>query len=106
MKTKLLLILGMLLTTLASSHAQTNFTKVTNGPIVTDLGNWAGCAWGDFRNTGFQDLVVANYSPGTNACHQNYGDGTEMLSDGIALKISLHVGKKTTPQPQTKAKNL
>jgi hypothetical protein len=31
MKTKLLLALGLLLTALASGHAQTTFTKITTG---------------------------------------------------------------------------
>ena len=58
-----------------SSPAQVTFTQITNAPIATDTGSFLGCAWGDYRNSGFQDLVVCN-SPGTNAYYQNNGDGT------------------------------
>src|ERR1051326_4492154 len=36
------------------------FTKITAGSIVTDSGNALGCAWGDYDNDGFLDLLVAN----------------------------------------------
>jgi hypothetical protein len=42
MKTKILLALGVFLSTLAGSHAQTNFTKITTGNIVTDKGSYIG----------------------------------------------------------------
>ena len=94
MKTKHTLILGILVTALVTAHAQTTFTQITNGPIVTDLGNWVGCAWGDFHNTGFQDLVVANYSAGTNVYYQNNGDGTfTKVSQGAPVADSdYHIG--------------
>jgi len=34
------------------------FAKVTSGSIVTDVGNFLGCAWGDYDNDGFLDLFV------------------------------------------------
>jgi hypothetical protein len=39
---------------------QPAFTKITEGAIVTDGGSSYGCAWGDYDNDGFIDLVVAN----------------------------------------------
>jgi hypothetical protein len=75
MKTKLLLALGLLLTALASSHAQITFTKITTGAIATDTGGFTRCVWGDFHNSGFLDLFVCNYN-GTNVYYQNNGDGT------------------------------
>jgi hypothetical protein len=39
--------------------AQTSFTKITEGPVVTDLSLSALCpAWGDLNNDGHVDLVV------------------------------------------------
>jgi hypothetical protein len=57
---KLLLILGIFLNVLASGKAQTTFTKITNGAIVTDLGTYTRGAWGDFNNDGFLDLFVSS----------------------------------------------
>src|SRR5438552_2708711 len=41
--------------------AQTTFTKITTGEIVTDGGSSYGCAWGDYDNDGFLDLFVVRY---------------------------------------------
>src|SRR6266566_3185966 len=55
--------------------AQTTFTKITEGDVVHDLGNFVGGAWGDFNNDGFLDLFVSHYG-GTNAFYRNNGTGT------------------------------
>ncbi len=40
-----------------------NFTKLTAGSVVTDLGNSVSATWGDFDNDGDLDLLVANHCP-------------------------------------------
>ncbi|HEY5910047.1 MAG TPA: FG-GAP-like repeat-containing protein [Verrucomicrobiae bacterium] len=56
------------------------FTRVgsTAGPITTDYHPSHGCAWLDFNNDGYRDLLVLNLSTtGTrNALYWNNGDGT------------------------------
>src|SRR6185437_15600797 len=79
MKTNTLFALGVCLAALNQSHAQTTLTQITNSAAVNDLGNWIGCAWGDYHNSGFLDLVAANLF-GTNAYYEN--------SNGTFLKIS------------------
>jgi hypothetical protein len=41
--------------------AQSSFTKITEGPVVTDLGvSPLGPAWGDLNNDGYLDLVIGD----------------------------------------------
>jgi hypothetical protein len=51
------------------------FTKVVDGPVVTDGGSSYGCTWGDFDNNGFPDLFVSNYGE-NNFLYSNNGDST------------------------------
>jgi hypothetical protein len=51
------------------------FTKITFGSIVTDIGGFSGCAWGDYDNDGCLDLFVCNYG-NSNLLYHNNGDGT------------------------------
>ncbi len=93
MKTKTLLVLGVFLATLASGRAQTNFTKITTGDIVTDSGQFAAPCWADFDNHGFLDLLVPNYS-GANVFYRNNGDGTftKVIQGDPVQDIGYHAG--------------
>jgi hypothetical protein len=77
MKMKNYLQLGAIwFAALASARAQTTFTQITTGPIVSDTGNFVGAAWGDFHNSGFQDLILAGYYGQANVYYRNNGGGT------------------------------
>jgi len=58
------------------------FTKITSGPVVTDAGSWAGCAWGDYDNDGFLDLFITDTARADtsllqrNALYHNNQNGT------------------------------
>jgi hypothetical protein len=52
------------------------FTRILDGPVVTDGGSSYGCTWGDFDNNGFPDLFVANYYNENNFLYANNGDST------------------------------
>lgn len=69
----------------ANEQGQTNFlynnlgdgtfTKILDGPLVTDIASSFGSSWGDFDNDGDLDLFVANADrPGV--LYVNRGDGT------------------------------
>ena len=69
------------------------FTRVTQGPVATDPGDFHGCAWGDYDNDGFMDLFLANPSHYNNLYH-NDGDGTftRVTSDAIVGDVGNWVG--------------
>jgi len=50
------------------------FTRITAGAIATDVANSSGCAWGDYDNDGWLDLVVANVQT-PNCLYHNDGNG-------------------------------
>jgi hypothetical protein len=52
------------------------FTKVTQGPWVTDSGAGVSAAWGDYDNDGLVDLFVGNSNNQNNYLYRNNGDGT------------------------------
>ncbi|MGH7971529.1 MAG: FG-GAP-like repeat-containing protein, partial [Limisphaerales bacterium] len=67
----------------------TLFTRITNGPIATDLGQSGSCVWADFNNDGFLDLYVAQYFSQTNCFYRNNGDGSfTRITQGDALVTS------------------
>jgi len=81
-----------LLASLAIAHAQPNFTQVTNTVISDDIGQWVGCVWGDFRNSGYQDLIVCDYSGGYNAYYQNnVGTFTKITQGNPVQDADYHI---------------
>jgi len=44
------------------------FTKITNDPVANISNFGEGCAWGDYDNDGYQDLVVTNYNDYCQTC--------------------------------------
>ena len=60
-----------------SGRAQTSFTKITTGPVATDVEHSVGCAWGDYDNDGFLDLFVTSFDRTSfNTLYHNERDGT------------------------------
>lgn len=57
-----------------------NFEKVTQGPVVNDIGYSKGGSWGDYDNDGDLDLFVANGGASLDGqndfLYKNNGDGT------------------------------
>ncbi len=51
------------------------FRKITEGPVVSDLGTSVTGCWGDYDNDGYQDLFVANRS-GVAFLYNNNRNGT------------------------------
>jgi hypothetical protein len=59
-----LLAAGVFLAVVANGFGQAPFAKVTEGEIVTDLGQFASAAWGDFSNRGLLDLIATTNDRG------------------------------------------
>jgi hypothetical protein len=70
MNSKTNLTFGILLALAISVFAQTNFTKITTGGIVTNKGGYVYGVWGEFKNDGYLDVFVAN-DQGVNAFYLN-----------------------------------
>ena len=75
----------------ALSQPVTTFTKITTGPVVTNLARGWGAAWGDFDNDSFIDLVVAN--EGADFLYRNNRDGTLIqITSGPVVTNSSDLG--------------
>ncbi|NNC84113.1 MAG: CRTAC1 family protein, partial [Flavobacteriales bacterium] len=65
-----------------------DFQQVMSEPMAIDSGSSYGCAWGDYNNDGFQDLIVANWQDETqsNYLYKNLGNSNhwlEMRLEGV-----------------------
>jgi hypothetical protein len=74
-------ISGSITSRVAHLEVDPTFTKITTGSIVTDVGYGIGCAWGDYDNDGFIDLIVTDISESAptaqkNVLFHNNRDGT------------------------------
>src|SRR6267142_1810131 len=63
------------------------FNKITNGAIVTDIGNGHGCGWADYDNDGYLDLFVANRL-GANFLYRNNGNSNAWLTLKLEGRLS------------------
>ena len=61
------------------------FAKVTDELPATDQGNSYGCAWGDYDNNGFLDLVVANWQDESQNNYLYKNDGNQ--NNWIKIKL-------------------
>ncbi len=76
MNPRLLSMLALVAAGLTTASAQSTFTKVTTGQIVTDTGHFMGAAWGDYDKDGFIDLAVSSAGNLQNRLYRNNRDGT------------------------------
>lgn len=62
-----------------------NFTRITQGEIVTNLQSSVACAWADYDKDGYLDIFVANAFSENDALYRNNGNGsfTKILTGPI-----------------------
>jgi hypothetical protein len=71
------------------------FGRVSGGSVTNQSGYFLACAWADYDNDGFLDLVIAdtgtNVSGGTNLLFHNNGDGTfaKVISGPLAKDVGV-----------------
>ena len=77
MKTQLRTIAcsSILAAAFATVSAQTTFTRITTGPVVSDGADGEGCAWVDFDNDSDLDLYVSCDLTGSNLLYRNDAGG-------------------------------
>lgn len=66
---------------LYDNNGNGTFTRNLTEPMAIDSGSSYGCAWGDYDNDGFLDLVVANWKDETqpNSLYHNNGNTNHWL---------------------------
>ncbi len=71
------------------AFAQATFTRITTGPIATNLASGAGATWVDYDNDGDLDLFLVNRD-GPNQLYRNEGNGTFIqINDGPIVNSGL-----------------
>ncbi len=86
-------ISGSVTSRVATLQVDPAFTKITTGAIVTNVGTGTACAWGDYDNDGFIDLIVtsaystANHTAQSNLLFHNNGDGTFTQITGTDVTV-------------------
>jgi hypothetical protein len=78
---------------IARVEVDPTFTKITEGPHVTDLGASGFGGWGDYNGDGYTDLAVIRWNLGSSCIYQNNGDGTfSRLPNAAELPASIRFG--------------
>ena len=76
-----------LVTAARADQLEANFTRITTGPLATDLGtSWGG--WGDFDGDGFPDVFVMRWNSGLSTLYHNNQDGTFSIATGLPSQSS------------------
>ena len=85
------LAVGVLIIQFGLASDQVTFTRITEGAIVEDTGNFGGLAWGDYDGDGFIDAIGLNEAESTiNNLYHNNGDGTfSRVTEGVIATDSL-----------------
>jgi hypothetical protein len=85
MKTIVILTITMLLAQPGLLAQPAYFTRITDGPIATDVQRSWGCALVDYNNDGRVDVFVATVLGGHNSLYRNEGNFTftPMLSEPV-----------------------
>jgi len=68
------------------------FTRITTGSLVNDGAIGDGCAWGDYNNDGFPDLMVSNLNGQNNLLYRNNGNSNHWLIVQCAGRSSNRAG--------------
>lgn len=79
---------------LYENNGNGTFTRNTTEPMATDQGGSYGCAWGDYDNDGFMDLVVANWQGETqaNSLYHNNGNANHWMELKLEGTVSNRAG--------------
>lgn len=60
----------------ASAQSVPGFSKLTSSAVAAQIGTGVSCAWADYDNDGYPDLLVLHFLPQTNQLFHNNRDGT------------------------------